>query len=99
LTMKHHLRFQCQFQELLKNNIPNAIISNSNSTIDITNNVHVNDQSKYMYISYHFTPNQVEAWKITVYYVQSSENIEDICTKGLSWEILECFYKTIFCIK
>ena len=99
LATKHHLWLQQGLKELLKQDIPNAIISDPNSAIDITNNVKINNRSIHIDIAYHFTREQVEAGNITVLYVQSSENIADICTKGLSREILEHLCKKFFCTK
>jgi RNase P subunit RPR2 len=84
---------------LLKRDIPNAIISDSNSAIDITNNPTVNDRTKHIDIAYHFTREQVEAGNITVLYVPSAENLADICSKGLSQEILQPLCKKCFCTK
>jgi hypothetical protein len=76
-----------------------VIMSDSNSAIDIMNNAKINDWSKHIDISYHFTREQVEAGNVTVLYVPSAENLADICTKGLSREILEHLCKKSFCTK
>jgi hypothetical protein len=68
---------------LLKQDIPNAIMSDSNSAIDITDNPKINHRSKQIDIPYHFTREQVEAGNITVLYVPSVENLSGTCTKGL----------------
>jgi hypothetical protein len=99
LTSKHHLWLQRGLKELLKQDTPNAIMSDSNYAIDIMNNPKINDSSKHFDIAYHFTREQVEAGNVTVLYVPSAENLADICTKGLSREILEHLCKKSFCTK
>jgi hypothetical protein len=43
LTLKHHLWLQRGLKELLKQDIPIVIMSDSNSAIDIMNNAKIND--------------------------------------------------------
>jgi hypothetical protein len=99
MTTKHHLWLQRGLQELLKYNIPNAIMSDSNSAIDITNNPKINDRTKHIDIAYHFTREQVEAGNITVLFVKSEDNLADVCTKGLSRISLGHLCKKLFLTK
>ena len=83
MATKHHLWLQRALKELLKRPITAALSVDSNSALDLANNAKINDRSKHIDIAYHFTREKVEDGSLNLLHVPSSENLADICTKGL----------------
>jgi hypothetical protein len=48
MTTKHHLWIKRGLQELLKKDIPTALICNGNAAIDVAYNPKLNDRSKHI---------------------------------------------------
>ena len=83
MTAKHLIWLQRALDELVKESIPSAMFVDNQSAIDIAHNPKVNDRSKHIDITYHFTRERIEDGSITLLHVPSVENLADICTKGL----------------
>ena len=84
LATKHHLWIQRALQELIPgNNFPSALSTDSAAAIDLANNPKVHDRSKHIDIQYHFTRERIKDGSLVLLHVPSSENLADICTKGL----------------
>lgn len=99
LTTKHFLWLTRGLKEILKDDIPNAIFCDSNAAIDVSNNPKLNDRTKHIDIAYHFTRERVLDGSITIMHVPSTENLADICTKGLTRQIHDYLCTTIFSTK
>jgi hypothetical protein len=85
MAVKHHIWLKSSLFELLKDpSTPSAVFADNMSAIDIAHNRKVNDRSKHIDISYHFSREQIEEGKLTLLHVPSIDNIADICTKGLT---------------
>lgn len=59
------------------------------AAIDLANNPKLNDATKHIDISYHSTRELVEDGFLTLAHVPSSNNLADICTKGVPGPRLE----------
>src|SRR5690606_15553390 len=93
MTVKHHIWLKNALFELFEDSfIPSAVFADNMSAIDIAHNGKVNDQSKHIDISYHFTREQIEEGKLNLLHVPTKDNMEDICTKGLTRPIHEYLY-------
>jgi len=93
---KHYLWTHRGIKELLKNDIPNALHVDSLSALDLASNPKINDRSKHIDVAYHFIRELVEAGTVTLLHVAGTENIADICTKGLPRPIHEYLCTKIF---
>ena len=93
---KHYLWTYRGIKELLKTDIPNALHVDSASAQDLASNPKINDRSKHIDLSYHFVRELVEDGTLTLLHVAGTENIADICTKGLTRPIHEYLCTKIF---
>jgi len=80
----HHLWLQRGTKELLKEDIPTALFCNSNAAIDVAYDPKLNDLSKHIDITYHFTRQEIEQGNVSVRYVPLEDNLADICTQGMT---------------
>jgi len=55
MTTKYYLWLKRGIQELMKMDIPNALICDSDSAIHVASNPKLNDRSKHIDVAYHFT--------------------------------------------
>jgi hypothetical protein len=65
------------------------------ATIDIAYNHKIGDRSKYINIAYQLVHESVESGRISLFHVESAENLADICTKGLPQVTLRKLQTTI----
>ena len=93
---KHYLWTHCGIKELLRNYIPNALHVDSLCALDLASNPKINDRSKHIDVAYHFIRELVESGMVTLLHVAGTENIADICTKGLPRPIHEYLCTKIF---
>jgi len=96
MTKKHHLWLKCGLQQLLKIDIPTALFCNSNATIDVAYNPKLTDRSKHIDVAYHFTREQTDQGNMSVMFVSSEENLEDLCTKGMTRYVNDHLCSKIF---
>ena len=80
MMTKHHLWLKRGVQELLKQEIPMALFGYSNAAIDVAYNSKLNDGSKHIEVTYHFTREQIEQENVSVRFLPSKENFANICT-------------------
>jgi hypothetical protein len=65
--------------------VPNAaMFCDNKAAIDIAYNHKIGDRSKHIDIAYHLVPENVESGRISLLQVESTDNLADICTKGLT---------------
>jgi hypothetical protein len=69
--------------EELRIQVPSALSTDNDGTIDLTNNPRISDRSKHIDVAYHHVRDLVETGKLTVLYVSSHDNLADLCTKPL----------------
>jgi len=93
---KHLIWLQGALRELVKESIPSAMFTDNQSAIDIGHNCKVNDRSKHIDLAYHFTRERIEDGTVILLHIPSSENVADICTKGLKRPIIEYLCTKIF---
>ncbi|KAF3646374.1 putative adenylate isopentenyltransferase 5, chloroplastic-like [Capsicum annuum] len=73
------------FQELeVPITLPISVYSNSNSAIQLTNNLVFHERTKHIEINCHFIRDKIKNGLIKALYVQSSDQLADLLTKGLS---------------
>jgi len=84
MRTKHYLWLKRGLQELLKQDIPTALVCDSNATIDIAYNPKLNARSRHIDVAYHFTREQINKGNVSVMHVPLEENLADICTKGMT---------------
>jgi len=96
MMTKHHLWLKRGLQELLKKDIQTALFCDSNAAIDVAYNPKLNDRSKHIDLSYHFTREQIDERNVSVMSVPSEENLADICTKGTTRYVNDHLCSKIF---
>jgi len=57
-----------------------ALFGYSNAAIDVAYNSKLNDGSKHIEVTYHFTREQIEQENVSVRFLPSKENFANICT-------------------
>jgi len=62
--------------EELRVDIPTAISTNNNGSIDLTANRCISDKSKHIDVTYHHVRDLVEAGKINLLHVPSEDNVD-----------------------
>ena len=78
---KQQIWLQNALGELI--DIPAALNTDNNGSIDLTNNPRISDKSKHIDIAYHHVRDVVEIGKVNLLHVASTDNLADICTKPL----------------
>jgi len=81
-TAKHQIWLQNALSDL-RIDIPAALSTDNNGSIDLTNNPRISDKSKHIDITYHHIRDLVEKGIINLLHVASEDNLADICTKAL----------------
>ena len=71
------------FLTLVDKDIPAALFTDNNSSIDIAHNPRLSDATKHIDIAYHFTRERIDDGSLILLHVPSAENLADICTKAL----------------
>src|SRR5436305_10077112 len=64
-----------------------ALRCDNTGSIDLAHNPKLNERTKHIDIHYHFTREHLEKKSFELFYVPSSENLADMCTKALDKEI------------
>ena len=81
-TAKQQIWLQNALSEL-RIDIPAALSTNNNGSIDLTHNPRISDKSKHIDIAYHHIRDLAEKGIINLLRVASEDNLADICTKAL----------------
>jgi len=77
MTRNYHFWLNRGSQELLKIDILTALFCDINATIDVAYNAKLNDRSKHIDVTYHFTREQIDQGNVSVMSVPSAENLAD----------------------
>jgi len=83
LVTKQFVWLQSALNELLSLEVPAALFTDNTGAIDIASKAKINDRTKHIDIQYHYVREQVMAGNVTLLHIDGTENIADICTKGL----------------
>jgi hypothetical protein len=83
LTLQHHIWTRRGLNDLLKGDIPAAILSDSAAAEDLAKNPKINDRSKHIDIAFHFVRERIVDGSLILLHVPGTENLADICTKAL----------------
>lgn len=76
--------------------IPTALFTDNTAAIDLANNPRLNDATKHIDTTYHFTRERVADGTLTLLHIPSADNLADICTKGLPSPRLNHLCTSIF---
>lgn len=85
LAVKQYIWLRSGLRQLSSASVPMSLSTDSNAAVDLASNPKLNDASKHIDIAYHFTREKVNDGTLTLLHVPSSDNLADICTKGLPW--------------
>ena len=96
MAVKHHLWLRQALKELLIEDISAHLFCDNNSTIDYCHNSRVSDRTKHIDIVYHFVKERVEDGSVILLRVPTSENVANICTKGLPKTAHNYLYSFLF---
>lgn len=82
---KQYIWLRRGLHQLIGTTIPMALSTDNVSAIDLANNPKLNDATKHIDIAYHFTRERVTDGTLTLLHIPGTENLADICTKGLAF--------------
>ena len=86
---RHHRWLVAAVAELLPSeSVPAALFCDNMSAIDFAHNQKINDRTKHIDIAYHSTRELVESGELTLMHIPGTDNLADICTKGLPRPVL-----------
>ena len=80
---KQYIWLKRALTELGYYNIPSALSCDNMESIDLSENLRIGDQSKHIYIAYHFICELVKMEALTILHIPSKLNPTDLCTKAL----------------
>jgi hypothetical protein len=93
---KQYIWLRRGLHQLIGTSIPMALSTDSVSAIDLANNPKLNDATKHIDIAYHFTRERVTDGTLTLLHIPGTENLADICTKGLAFPSHDHLCTSIF---
>lgn len=83
LATKQFIWLQNALNELLNSEVPAVLFTDNTGAIDIASKAKINDRTKHIDIQYHYVREQVLDGNVTLLHVDGTDNLADICTKGL----------------
>ena len=96
LRARQAIWYRHSFKQL-KFDIPIHLLCDNQSGIKLAQNQVLQQRSKHIDLHYHFTREHLISRSFTLNYVQSSEYVADIMTKGLVKDLHEKFLLLLRC--